>query len=253
MNRLETKKKASSNKTNYQWQDLIPTPPASSLGAALAERPKRQSLDSHFATFLPTNYESGYAYPLIVWLHDATASERQLPQVMRHLSTQNFLAAAPRGTQESEVGYSGFDWPQTSTAAGDADEAVTEAVEYMQDRFSVNQQRVFLVGHGEGGSMAMRLAMQSPERFAGVVSLNGGLPQGGRPLRSIKRLRSLPFLLASSREYSYYPESQVCSDLRLLHAAGCGVALRQYPGSDDLTTNMLADVNRWIMDRVCGG
>ena len=34
-------------------------------------------------------------------------------------------------------------------------------------------------------------------------------------------------------------------------AAGCTVALRQYPCGDDLTTTMLADLNRWIMEVVC--
>jgi len=171
---------------------------------------------------------------------------------MRHLSTQNFVAVAPRGTRESHYDAGIYDWPQSTGSVGDADDAVTDAIDFMIDRFSIHKQRIFLVGHGDGGSMAMRLAMQRPEQFAGVASLNGGLPQGGRPLRSIKRLRSLPFLLASSREYAYYPEPQVCQDLRLLHSAGCSVSLRQYPGEDDLTTNMLADVNSWTMERVCG-
>jgi hypothetical protein len=40
--------------------------------------------------------------------------------------------------------------------------------------------------------------------------------------------------------------------LRLLHSAGCTVALRQYPGCDEVTTDMLADMDRWLMDLVCG-
>jgi hypothetical protein len=44
----------------------------------------------------------------------------------------------------------------------------------------------------------------------------------------------------------------MCRDLALLHSAGCRVAIRQYPGNDDLTTAMLADVNRWAMDIICG-
>lgn len=251
MNRLQTSKKAATTKSSYSWQDLIPSPPPSSLGAALAERPHRPSA-CPLSTFLPTNYEPGYAYPLVVWLHDAGASERQLPQVMRHLSTQNFVSVAPRGTRESDYDANVYDWPQSTSSVGDADDAVTDAIDFMIDRFSIHKERVFLVGHGDGGSMAMRLAMQRPEQFAGVASLNGGLPHGGRPLRSIKHLRRLPFLLASSREYPYYPESHVCQDLRLLHSAGCSVSLRQYPGADDLTTNMLADVNCWLMERVCG-
>jgi hypothetical protein len=58
--------------------------------------------------------------------------------------------------------------------------------------------------------------------------------------------------MATSRENRVYPASRVCRDLRLLHAAGCTVALREYPGSDALTSNMLADLNCWLMELVCG-
>jgi hypothetical protein len=49
-----------------------------------------------------------------------------------------------------------------------------------------------------------------------------------------------------------HPDRRVCSDLRLLHSAGCTVALRQYPGDDELTTSMLSDLDRWLMESVCG-
>jgi hypothetical protein len=32
-----------------------------------------------------------------------------------------------------------------------------------------------------------------------------------------------------------------------LHAVGCTVDLRQYPCGDELSTNMLADLDRWVM------
>ena len=55
-----------------------------------------------------------------------------------------------------------------------------------------------------------------------------------------------------SRDSRDYPDRRVCDDLRLLHSAGCTVALRQYPGGDELTTNMLSDLDRWLMEFVCG-
>jgi phospholipase/carboxylesterase len=54
-------------------------------------------------------------------------------------------------------------------------------------------------------------------------------------------------LLATARRSTRYPEAQVCRDLRLLHSAGVSVTLRQYPGGDELTTTMLADLDRWMM------
>jgi phospholipase/carboxylesterase len=62
----------------------------------------------------------------------------------------------------------------------------------------------------------------------------------------------VPCFLATARLSRCYPEQQVCRDLRLLHAAGCMVALRHYPCGDELTTAMLSDLDRWLMDQVCG-
>jgi phospholipase/carboxylesterase len=234
------------------WQDLIPVLPDSSINAVLAKKLVRPAVDAPIATFLPKHYEAGYAYPLIVWLHDSGENERHLPQVMRHISLQNFVAVAPRATNVSTVDKRGFDWRQKSDAIADADEAVDNAIRLARSRFNIHPTRVFLIGHGAGGTMATRLALHRPRSFAGAASIAGSLPRNQRPLRQLTELRGFPFFIASSRDCQQYSQQEVCDDLRLLHAAGCSVALRQYPGDDDLTTMMLGDVNRWIMDRVCG-
>jgi phospholipase/carboxylesterase len=72
------------------------------------------------------------------------------------------------------------------------------------------------------------------------------------PLRRVNELRRVPCLLSTCRDSVSYPAEHVCRDLRLLHSAGCTVALRQYPGGDDLTRSMLADADRWLMALVCG-
>ena len=100
--------------------------------------------------------------------------------------------------------------------------------------------------------MALRLAWNDPGRFAGVVSMNGPLPTTLRPLRQINELRRVPCLLTTTRDNRIYPPDRVCSDLRLLHSAGCTVALRQYPGADVVTHDMLSDIDRWLMALVCG-
>lgn len=245
-----TRRHASESST--VWQSLIPKEPSSGLGTALAMAPTCKLADTPVATFLPTNYELGYAYPLVVWLHEKGGNEKHLPQVMQHISTQNYVAVAPQASQECADQVRTYRWVQQPAEIAAADQAVSGAIAVAKSEFSVHDGRIFLVGHGNGGSMALRLAMLSPERFAGVVSINGPVPRQHRLLRCVNRLRKLPFLISSSRYYPEYPESAVCQDLRLLHSAGCNVDIRQYPGSDDLTTCMLSDINRWMMEKVCG-
>ena len=38
----------------------------------------------------------------------------------------------------------------------------------------------------------------------------------------------------------------------LFHAAGMSVTLRQYPCGDELTTQMLRDLDVWLMEQVTG-
>lgn len=252
MNRLASTVDSSQPSTASPWADLIPHVPESSMNVLLATKLVRPATTAPTATFLPKHYESGYAYPLLIWLHDSGGNERHLSQVMRHISLQNFVAVAPRAPHAMPAESHAFDWRQKSDAIAQAEEAVDDAIELAKSRYNIHPKRIFLIGHGTGGTMATRLALHRPQHYAGAASIAGLLPRNQCPLRQLKHLRGFPFFLASSRDCKRYSQQAVCDDLRLLHAAGCSVALRQYPGDDDLTTTMLGDVNRWIMDRVCG-
>jgi phospholipase/carboxylesterase len=199
------------------------------------------------------HYEEGYSYPLLVWLHDSASSERELRHVMPLVSMRNYVAIAPRGTCEDERTRGQYGWRQTSDAIEAAQSRIADCIAVARWRFNIHGDRIFLVGRGSGGTMALRTAWQDPDQFAGVVAINGPLPARLSPLRRVNELRRVPCLLATSRDSQAYPADHVCRDLRLLHVAGCTVALRQYPGDDSLTSNMLSDMDRWLMELVCGG
>jgi phospholipase/carboxylesterase len=98
--------------------------------------------------------------------------------------------------------------------------------------------------------MALRLALNHPTIFAGAASFGGPFPDGHTPLGRLAEARRLKLLLATGRDSLDYPPESVCQHLRLFHVAGMSVCLRQYPCGDDLTTTMLSDMDRWIMDQI---
>jgi phospholipase/carboxylesterase len=213
----------------------------------------RSSRDDERATFVPLHYERKYAYPLIVWLHGPEDNESQLVRVMPLLSMRNYVAVAPRGTVvQSRQGKGEYCWQQAETDISSAEQRVMDSIEHVQDRLNIAPQRIFLAGFSCGGTMAMRIAMNHPEKFAGVLSLGGAFPQGNCPLTRLKLARQLPLFIGQGRQSSDYPESRLCQDLRLLHSAGMSISLRQYPCGDDVTTQMLSDVDDWIMEQVTG-
>lgn len=236
--------------------------------------------------FSPVHYESGYAYPLLVWLHGGGSDERQVMKVMPAISMRNYVAVAPQGVSVvqsedrndknakglSSTGLSAswhcldvnsilrdgarqkvfYDWPDTDEAFGNAEHRVFDCISLAKQRNNIASNRIFLAGFGTGGTMALRLAMLYPESFAGVASLGGALPQGNSILRRWNAARSLSIFLGAGETSSVFSPSSACGALQLLHTAGVRVAVREYACGQELAPAMLQDLNRWMMNIVCG-
>ncbi|MBN1394724.1 MAG: hypothetical protein JW959_06845 [Pirellulales bacterium] len=210
-------------------------------------------LDFPHAFFAPLHYERGYAYPLLVWLHGGGCDERQLQRIMPLVSMRNYVAVAPRGIALPEDGAGRrewCDWLQTEDHILHAEQRVFECMESAAGKYHVCPERVFLAGFDRGGTMAMRIALGHPHRFAGALSLCGAFPTGHAPFCNLVSARQLGFFLATSRASDKYPSAAVCADLRMIHAAGLSITLRQYPCGHELTAQMLADVDRWIIEQI---
>lgn len=206
--------------------------------------------------FIPLHYEKNYAYPLLVWLHGATGSELEISQVMPHISMRNYVGVSPRGAVKHAArhanGDATFTWDQRSKTIEFAFEDVLQCIDIAKRRFHIAHDRVFLVGNGPGGTMALRLALTAPQHFAGVATIGGAMPTTRQPLAGVQRARSLPVMIAHGRDSDVYGSNEACNDLRLLHAAGFPVTLFQYPCPQEVTTKMLSDLNGWMMERISG-
>jgi phospholipase/carboxylesterase len=216
---------------------------------------ERNDRETSLAFFSPLHYERNYAYPLILWIHGPGDDERQLKRVMPLVSMRNYVAVAPRGTvaertEEGDVAGRGFAWSQSADHIALAEHRVFAALSAARMKFNVSPARIFLAGYACGGTMALRLALNHPTVFAGAASFGGTFPSGHAPLRRIAEARRLKILLATGSDSVDYPPEYVCDHLRLFHTAAMSVCLRQYPCGDELTTAMLADMDRWIMDQI---
>ena len=110
-------------------------------------------------------------------------------------------------------------------------------------------ERIFLVGCGEGAAVAYRVAMAHPERFAGVVAINGWLPGGFRPLARLKDCRSLRVLVVHGEWNGRVPVDHARRTVSILRAGGLNVAFQSYPCAHRLTSHMLSDVDTWLINQ----
>jgi pimeloyl-ACP methyl ester carboxylesterase len=179
--------------------------------------------------FVPQGYEAGYDYPLLVWLTEA-GSRFDLGRAMTRLSLRNYLAVEP--------------------AAGET--AMWRAIDRVRDRLSVHPRRIWLVGHAAGGTAAFRIACRNPDAFAGAVSLGGWFPLGESAFSQLDAVRRMPMLLCCRAAAVTAQPERTDQTLRLFHAAGATLAMRIYQEGKMLSRETLGDVNRWLMDELCG-
>lgn len=200
------------------------------------ERPERLAPARHGcdpAVFVPQGYEAAYDYPLLVWLPGSRPGF-DLGRAMGRLSLRNFVAVQPAGPE------------------GDGEQAVWRAIDAVRDRLSVHPRRTFLIGRGDGGCEAFRIACRHVESFAGVVSLGGPFPICEPLFARLHEVRRLPMLLCRSVDADADEVRDTDRTLRLFHAAGAMLSMRIYPRSGSLSRAALGDVNRWVMGEVCG-
>ncbi len=237
MNRLQLIGQASetTSQTDNQLDDLglVPAP------------------DTAHCLFAPLHYEPKYAYPLLVWLHGPHGDENELFRVIPEISMRNYVGVGPRGNQRMEDGR-GCRWGDADEQLGQAEQIVFDAIDAACQRYHVAPSRIFLAGFEAGGTMAFRIGLRHPDRFAGALSIGGPFPLGGTPLGQLEYARTLPLFIAQGRESETYPVEMACQELRLFHTAGLGVTVRQYPCGDEVDTQMLKDMDTWIMEQVTG-
>ncbi len=137
----------------------------------LAERPYRAVVSSA--------YQSGTAVPLVVLLHGFGSNSAEQDAYFRLsplAEARNFLLALPEGTLN--VGDRRF-WDATDACCNFLG-APIEDVDYIeavikdvQSKHTVDDKRIFVIGHSNGGFMAHRFACDRAELVAGIVSLAG--------------------------------------------------------------------------------
>lgn len=234
--------------------------PVTDVPAASETSPARSAEAAAFArarTFdarrtrilLPEPYEPNYAYPLVVWFHDAGGSERELPRVMSRISTQNYLGLSLRGPIAcGETLSAGFRWPTEESAVEGLLGELRAIVGTVRREWHVHSERIVLAGHGEGAVLALRLLMARPEWFFGAVALSARLPKTHAAPNVFREEQGKPVLLGVGAQDPRASVGDVVQTGRVLHAAGLKVATRVFDGACDLTPELGREIDRWIMD-----
>lgn len=129
---------------------------------------------------LPKQYDGKKKLPLVLMLHGRGNQPETADTLLGLSRSQNdhgYLLLMPTGTTRPSDGQT-F-WNATPECC-DADNTGVDDSQYLQDlvrdtiaAYSVDENRVYIYGHSNGGFMGYRLACDTNGLFKGVVSLAG--------------------------------------------------------------------------------
>ncbi len=128
---------------------------------------------------VPPGYDGERPTPLVVLLHGYTSNGVD-QKAYFHLGPvadrEGFLVAAPDGTTNPTGARF---WNATDACCNffgsDVDDVayVESVIDEISEGYNVDDDRVYLIGHSNGGFMAHRFACDRPGRVAAIVSLAG--------------------------------------------------------------------------------
>lgn len=154
------------------------------INAEGAQRPAAKS-------YLPLQYDPAKKWPLVVMLHGfsgtAEAEDTYLGLRFR-TSLRGFILLTPEGTK-IPPGTRGADnadlsgnqfWNATDTCCDFGKTGVDDAgyllslIEKIKATYNIDSNKIYLIGHSNGGFMVNRLGCEAGKTFAGIASLAGG-------------------------------------------------------------------------------
>jgi len=200
-----------------------------------------KTADLQYLVYLPKNYhKSTVQWPLLFWLHgDGGQADRGDLEEIRSYGPP---ALVEQGKDIPAIIVAPQLW---GNIPWDAD-ILHDLLQAVFDRYSVDRERVYLMGYSRGGFGAWELGVRYPEPFAAVVVISG------RGMNSIERLRNAAVWIFHGELDEGVPVADAQSMFNELKATGGDVQLTIYPeiGHNALTPALANDkLWKWLFSQ----
>ncbi|MBC7927074.1 MAG: prolyl oligopeptidase family serine peptidase [Bryobacteraceae bacterium] len=136
-----------------------------------------------YRLYLPKTWRAGQSYPLVMALHGMGGDENTLfarygeRVMLNEADKQGFIVAAPKGRQPA------------SMYRDAAEQDVLDVLKQVRADYSIDNARIYMMGHSMGAYGTWSIAMAHPELFAALGPIaGGGDPAGMEKIRTIPQI-----------------------------------------------------------------
>ncbi len=127
---------------------------------------------------IPRDYDADTTYPLLMVLHGAGADGQTQAgyfQLFPLVDEKQFVMVYPNGElrDEDERAWNGAGCCTSDDSVDDV-AYISDLIEEAKQTYNVDPNRVYLMGHSNGGFMSFRLGCEASSLFTAMMSLAGG-------------------------------------------------------------------------------
>lgn len=158
---------------------------------------KEAKKDMEYAQFVPSGYDKAKKWPLIVALHGLGGNPKQIlgyPKFVDLAEKHGYILAAP-------MGYNSRGWygakalvksegPANLSELSEKD--VMNVLDIVRKSYSVDEDRIYLMGHSMGGGGTWHIGLKNPDLFAALAPI---APATSRRPAELEKIKHVPVIL----------------------------------------------------------
>ena len=192
--------------------------------------------------------------PLLLLLHGYGSNEQDLLGLAPYLDARLMCVSARAPYVLDFGGFAWFNIDMRPEGIGfDFDEArqslqqVFALVEALAAEYQPS--RLFVGGFSQGASMALAVALQQPDRFAGALALSGLYGEALMP-EDRETVRGFKVFVSHGLQDTVIPIAQARSSKELLDPLGLDMVYNEYEMPHAIDRTCLEDIAVWLRTRL---
>ncbi len=190
--------------------------------------------------FIPTNYDAKKKWPLAVALHGMGGDENSFfagynnGVIRRTAEERGYIVVCPKGRGP------------TSMYMAAAERDVIDVIKEMKREFSIDDNRVYLIGHSMGGYGSWSIAVNNPDLFAAIAPIAGG----GSPstVGKLKAITHISWIVIHGDKDPTVPVEESRKMVKVGKELGIEIKYIEVPGGNhtDIAVPAFKDIFDWF-------
>ena len=190
--------------------------------------------------YIPNNYDAKKKWPLVVALHGMGGDENSFfsgydnGAIRRVAEDRGYIVVCPKGRGP----YSMY--------LASAERDVIDVINEMKRDFSIDGDRVYLMGHSMGGYGSWSIAVNNPDLFAAICPIAGGGTPFSRP--KLKAIAQVPWVVVHGDNDPTVPVEESRKMVKAGKEHGAEIKYIEVPGGShgDVVVPAFKDIFDWF-------